>query len=133
MQDVREWWLQLAINGKALIYYSFFNFGKLLQFFLSVIWEMMVCLGLVLPSWLSQQLLLPVACVATSWCGTLTSEIATWDPSWEQILCMHEGFGVTVDSPMLYCRLAPGTAKAVRLLFQAPTAVWGQYDGGGGL
>lgn len=59
-----------------------------------------------------------------------------WDFSWEEMLCVHEGFGVTVTSPVAACLLAPGPAKAVRLLVQASMAAWGgcgtsTRDGGG--
>ena len=87
-------------------------------------------------SLLSRHLLLPGVHGATSRHGPSAGEVAAWDPSWEEMLCMHEGFGVTVTSPMPGCLLAPRPAKAVRLLLQAPTAAWGgcgtsKHDGGG--
>jgi len=72
----------------------------------------------------SQHLLLAGVCVATSWFDTSAGKMAMWEPSWEEMLCMHDGFGVTVASAVRGCLLAPGLAKAARLLLQALMAEW---------
>lgn len=71
----------------------------------------------------------PGVCVTTLWRGTSAGEMAVRDPSQEEMLCMHEGFGVTVASPGPSCRLAP--SKGCKTL--APSThscmgwVWDQY------